>query len=148
MTRPLALLAALLPALTSAAEVVGPETCKACHPAAYASWRDGPHARAFESLPERSRRDKRCLSCHAPDLESGVAGVTCETCHGPGGVYSARYVMRDPELARAVGLQDPTEKVCLGCHTDSTPSLQRFDYAKKLPLIVHWDQARAGAGAP
>jgi hypothetical protein len=45
--------------------------------------------------------------------------------------------MRDAELARAVGLADPGEKTCLGCHTESTPSLGRFDYARKLRLIAH-----------
>jgi len=123
-----------------AGDTVGPETCKACHPAAYEAWKNGPHARARDSLTGRSRDDARCLSCHAPQLEDGLSGVTCEACHGGGGRYSARYVMKDPELARAVGLVDPTEKTCLACHTDSTPSLTRFEYAKKLPLIRHWDE--------
>ena len=135
-----ALLAALLaPAAVRASEHVGPETCKACHPAAYEAWRTSPHARARDVLPERSRADRRCLSCHAPDLEDGIAGVSCEACHGPGRVYSAPYVMRDAELARAVGLADPGEKTCAGCHTDSTPSLVRFEYERKLPLIKHWE---------
>lgn len=140
----LCLLAALsLPARPRAADHVGPETCKACHPAAYDAWHASPHARALESLPERSRADRRCLSCHAPDLDDGIAGVSCEGCHGPGRLYSAPYVMRDPELARAVGLADPGERACAACHTDSTPSLVRFDYARKLPLIKHWDDAPA-----
>jgi hypothetical protein len=138
VTRTLGLLAAFLPALAAAGDLVGPETCKACHPAAYDAWKDGPHARAQESLPARSRKDPRCASCHSPDAEKGVAGVSCETCHGPGGFYAAGYVMRDRELARAVGLVDPGEKTCAACHTDSTPSLTRFDYAAKLQLIRHW----------
>lgn len=129
-------------------EVVGPETCKACHPAAWEAWRATPHARAFEALPERSRKDARCLSCHAPQLENGLAGVTCEACHGAGRAYAAAYVMRDPELARLVGLVDPGEKACLGCHTDSTPSLEKFDYARKLPLIVHWPEGKGPRTAP
>jgi hypothetical protein len=134
-----ALLAAA-PTLSSAGDKVGPETCKACHPAAYEAWRAGPHARARESLGERHARDARCLSCHAPDAEDGLAGVTCEACHGSGRLYSASYVMRDPELARLVGLQDPGERACAACHTDTTPSLSRFDYARKLLLIRHWDE--------
>jgi cytochrome c5 len=133
-----ALLAAAPLVASAAGDKVGPETCKACHPMAYARWRAGPHARARDSLPERSRSDPRCLSCHAPNLEDGLAGVSCETCHGPGRVYSAVYVMRDPELARAVGLVDVGEKTCSGCHTESTPSLERFDYRRKLELIEHW----------
>ncbi len=151
MSRSLALLLFAVPALAAGADLVGPESCKACHPAAYAAWREGPHARALDSLPERSRKDKRCLSCHAPDLAAGVAGVTCEGCHGAGSVYEARYVMRDPELARAAGLQDPGEKTCAACHTESTPSLEKFQYARKLPLIQHWDGAakkKDGAARP
>jgi hypothetical protein len=137
------LVAALLPAsAATAGDKVGPETCKACHPEAYEAWRTGPHARTLESLPERSRKDPRCLSCHAPDREAGIAAVSCEACHGPGRIYSAPYVMRDPELARAVGLLDPGEKTCRACHTESTPSLVRFEHAKKLPLIDHWSKER------
>ena len=100
-------------------------------------------------LPERSRKDPRCLSCHAPDLsDAGVAGVSCEACHGPGRLYSAPYVMRDAELARAIGLVRPGEKDCAACHGESAPSLVRFDYQKKLPLIDHWTrERRAAAGA-
>jgi hypothetical protein len=142
------LVALALPQPSRAADRVGPEGCKACHPAAYEAWRASPHARARESLPERSRGDKRCLSCHAPDLDDGVtAGVSCEACHGPGRIYSAPYVMRDPELARAVGLAEPGERACAGCHTDSTPSLVKFEYGRKLPLIKHWDDAPAAAPA-
>lgn len=163
MTRPPAhpLLLVLLPALAAAADLpsgraagvsrVGPESCKACHPAAYEVWRNGPHARSLDGVPAQNRRDPRCLSCHAPDAEDGLTAVTCETCHGPGRVYSAPYVMRDAELARAVGLVDPGEKTCLACHGESAPSLVRFEYAKKLALIDHWTrerQARQAAQAP
>jgi hypothetical protein len=122
---------------------VGAETCRACHPTAYEAWLASPHARAREALPERSRNDTRCLVCHAPDAPDGVAGVSCEACHGPGRVYVAPYVMRDPELARAVGLQDPGPKTCAACHTEATPSLVRFEYQRKLLLIRHGKEPAA-----
>jgi hypothetical protein len=130
-------LAALAPPYAHASDKVGPETCRACHPTAYAAWLATPHARARESLPERNRSDARCLSCHAPDAEDGLAGVSCESCHGAGRLYAAPYVMRDAELSRALGLLDPGEKSCLACHTDSTPSLVKFEYERKLALIAH-----------
>lgn len=133
---------------TAAGARVGPETCKACHAAAYEAWRVGSHARAFEALPAQNRQDPRCLSCHAPDADAGLSGITCEACHGPGSLYAAPYVMRDPELARLLGLVDQGEKACLACHGESAPSLVRFDYAKKLPLIDHWTQERAPAAEP
>jgi len=55
-------------------------------------------------------------------------------------------ITSDPELARAVGLVDPGEKTCLACHTESTPSLARFDHARKLPLIRHWEEDRPAPG--
>jgi hypothetical protein len=133
--------------VTGAGQHVGPETCKACHPAAYEVWRVGPHARALEALPVQHRKDPRCLSCHSPDAEDGLAAVTCEACHGPGRVYAAPYVMRDPELSRLVGLVDPGEKSCVACHGDSTPSLVKFEYLKKLPVIDHWTRERAARAA-
>jgi formate-dependent nitrite reductase cytochrome c552 subunit len=135
---------AALPAPARAGDRVGAETCKACHPAAYEIWAAGPHARALEGLPERSRKDRRCLSCHAPDAEEGVAAVSCETCHGPGRLYVAPYVMRDPELARALGLVELSEKSCATCHGESAPSLVRFDAKKKMALVDHWSRERRG----
>ncbi len=136
---PFLALAALLlpPAPVRAGDEVGPESCKACHPSAYAAWAASAHARGRASLPERSRDDRRCLSCHAPDADAGIAGVSCEACHGAGRLYSAPWVMRDPELARALGLVDPGERTCAGCHTEATPSLRRFEYGRKLPLVRH-----------
>ena len=111
----LTLLLAAVPALAHAqasAGYVGNESCKTCHEEAYEQWKAGPHARATASLTGKSAQDGRCLSCHAPAQTKGVASVGCEVCHGPGQFYSPRYVMKDAELARAVGLDDPGEKSC------------------------------------
>jgi len=140
----------LAPLLAPAAEPLGAETCKACHPAAYEIWRESGHARALTSLPEKSRADARCTVCHAPEGQKGQGGVSCESCHGHGQLYARRYVMRDRELARALGLLDVGEKSCQRCHDESTPSVGRFDYARKLPLIQHGEadrEARRAAAA-
>ena len=139
----LAAAAALLAPVARSADTVGPETCRACHPSAYEAWIASPHARARDSLPEKSRSEPRCLGCHAPEAQDGQAGVTCESCHGAGRVYAAAYVMRDAELARAVGLADAGPKTCAACHTDSTPSLERFEYDRKLGLIRHGKEPAA-----
>jgi nitrate/TMAO reductase-like tetraheme cytochrome c subunit len=148
----LLLLAPLLlgPAPGRAADPVGPETCKACHPVAYELWRQGPHARAQAALPERSRTDARCTGCHAPEASRAQAGVGCEACHGNGQLYAHRYVMRDRELARLLGLQEVGEKTCARCHDEAAPGLSRWDYARKLPLIQHGEadrEARRAAAA-
>lgn len=127
-----------------AADFVGAESCQGCHPEAFEAWKQSKHARAFDSLSEQQQQDARCLSCHAPDLKSqGQAQVSCETCHGGGQYYSPSYVMRDEELARLVGLVDPSEKSCRNCHDASSPSLKPFDFIEKLKLIDHWSAERA-----
>ena len=143
-TLSLALLAAaLLPGRAFAAEFIGPENCKVCHPAAYESWKDSQHSRAAGSLSPKQQKDGRCLSCHSPEQAKNVADVGCETCHGGGQYYAPRFVMKDAELARAVGLVDPSEKMCLKCHDANAPSLQPFKFVEKLKLIDHWSVDRA-----
>ena len=111
----LLLLVLALSGAAGAADFLGPESCKGCHPAAYEAWMQSKHARAGDSLSDAQKTDARCLSCHAPDQGSqGVSHVTCETCHGGGQYYSPAYVMKDAELARLVGLVDPSEKSCRG----------------------------------
>jgi hypothetical protein len=125
------------------AEFLGPESCRTCHPDAYTAWLQSKHARAKESLSATQQKDARCLSCHAPDqARQSVAHVTCETCHGGGKYYSAAYVMKDPELARLVGMVDPSEKGCRNCHDASSPSLKPFEFVEKLKLIDHWTVER------
>ena len=125
------------------AEFVGPESCNACHPDAFAAWLQSKHARSIESLSEQQQKDARCLSCHSPNLQDRrVASVSCETCHGGGQYYAAGYVMKDEELVRLVGLQDPSEKGCRSCHDASSPSLRPFDFTAKLKLIDHWTAER------
>lgn len=125
------------------ANYVGPESCKSCHPDAYLSWRQSKHSRALESLNPQQQKDARCVSCHAPDLKAqNVTSVSCESCHGGGQYYSAGYVMKDPELVRMVGLEDPSEKDCRSCHDLSSPSLRPFDFVEKLKLIDHWTAER------
>jgi hypothetical protein len=128
----------------AAADFVGPESCKGCHVEAYNAWKLSKHARAFDSLSPPQREDARCSSCHAPNrTDQTFTQVTCETCHGAGAHYAAQYVMKDPELARLVGLVDPSEKGCRTCHDASSPSLTPFDFVEKLKLIDHWTAERA-----
>lgn len=126
-----------------AADFVGSESCKACHPEAFTAWSQSRHARAEESLNDAQRKDARCLSCHGPAVaEQRVANVGCESCHGGGRYYGSNYVMKDPELARLVGLVDPSEKSCRACHDSASPSLRAFDFTSALRLIDHWTAER------
>jgi hypothetical protein len=124
-------------------DFMGSESCEACHADAWAAWQVSAHARSREVLSASQQKDARCVSCHSPnEAEQRVAQVSCETCHGGGQYYSARYVMKDGELARLAGLLDPTEKSCRGCHDASSPSLRPFDFKEKLKAIDHWSLER------
>lgn len=137
-----------VPGVAAAADFVGPESCKGCHPAAYEAWQQSKHARAMDSLSDAQKKDARCLTCHAPDLQAqSQANITCETCHGGGQYYSPAYVMKDSELSRLVGLVDPSEKQCRTCHDASTPSLRPFDFKESLKAIDHWSADRASKSA-
>jgi hypothetical protein len=151
-----ALLALAGPAL--AADLVGPESCRACHAEAYRIWAQSPHARAIDSLTPDQRRSGLCLSCHSRDEQRSnpadpVTSVSCETCHGGGRYYQPAVVMRDKELARLFGMQDAAA-TCSSCHGPGSPSAQPFDLKAALQRIDHWTaerakrQARAQAGAP
>jgi hypothetical protein len=147
--------AALVSTAALAHDFLGSESCQACHPDAWAAWQASPHARSKDVLSPQQQRDARCLSCHSPnELDQRVADVSCETCHGGGQYYSARHVMKDPELVRLTGLVDPGEKSCRACHDGSSPSLKAFDFKEKLKTIDHWSierkkrEEKASAAAP
>jgi hypothetical protein len=117
-------------------EYVGADRCKTCHPAACVRWASTPHAKANLNLPEPNRADARCVQCHG-DPDPGTGGVQCESCHGGGKTYSEKHVMKDHELSRIVGLVEQSEKVCLRCHTESTPSVKPFAFERLWALIAH-----------
>ena len=105
--------------------------------------------RLMESLTAEQQREARCTTCHAPNLgDQSMAGIGCETCHGGGQYYAPAYVMKDPELARLVGLQDPSEKSCRSCHEPSSPSLRPFQFTEKLKSMDHWSAERQKRGSP
>jgi hypothetical protein len=85
------------------AEYVGPEACKACHPAAYDVWSKHPHANSYQSLvkaqrPTNRQFDGECIVCHTtgfkyktgfedPNKTPALLNVSCESCHGPGSLH-------------------------------------------------------------
>ena len=105
----------------------GSAACGGCHPAELAAWQVTPHARTRERFA--TRPEPRCLGCHATgEAPAGPAiavEVGCEACHGAGAAYAEADIMRDPPVARALGLADvSTPKaraaVCAPCHRTST----------------------------
>lgn len=69
--------------------------------------------------------------------DPALAGVQCESCHGPGTFYSPRNVMKDPELARLMGLTEMSKTTCQLCHKSDGPGVLPFDFEAKLELVRH-----------
>jgi len=151
----------------------------------YGIWQKSEHANAFKSLATADAKQlakkvgvsgdpqkaKACLVCHtSPKYDSGgkerpasmfgkkfkiAEGVQCESCHGPGGKYWKKKVMkkiqkeggvRKSATAKKVGLRLPDKKVCQECHsaavtvggvTYKNPSFKDFDFEKRVKEIAH-----------
>jgi cytochrome c5 len=122
--------------LGPAAEFVGAERCGKCHKSAMEAWQKSAHRRAQQALSGKQVQDARCVRCHGVDVQK-VAGVQCESCHGAGKTYARRYVMKDKELSRIVGLDPPSEKTCQRCHTESAPKIRASNFGEMLQRIAH-----------
>ena len=149
-------------------EFVGSASCRECHPEVYEHWLTTKHAAAMKTLAEVSVPprdfDPDCICCHVVGWDpqksfpwiggyAGVkttpelAGVGCESCHGPGGAHNVAErdvkngMTTDTTLQkqlREVLHQTPGEaekKVCIRCHDgDNSPD---FDFRLYHPVIDH-----------
>jgi DmsE family decaheme c-type cytochrome len=89
---------------------VGSETCATCHTEEAKKFESNPHAKLA--------------------LEHGGAGVTCESCHGPGKAHvesgGDKTKIFDPATATAKAV----DATCLGCHAGTHPNFLRSPHAK------------------
>lgn len=114
------------------------ETCGACHSQEFAQWKASGHARAFATLEKRNDHlDPACVRCHTTGYQEGgfkqalltpqLAGVQCESCHGPGQAHIADPLKPYKLVAGAEG--------CLNCH--SSAHSPNFDFAAYWRKIQH-----------
>jgi hypothetical protein len=111
-------------------------------------------------------QDKACLACHTtgfgkpggyaiptPDDKKSMkkakkmAGVGCESCHGPGSAYIKVFeeIMKSKRTYKvdelyAVGLTKIDESTCTTCHNDQGPThdaSKPFDFAKQKEEDAH-----------
>jgi hypothetical protein len=153
---------------------MGPTTCtEECHREQGESWSKTRMANSFDALrpgvyakekemvgmdPEADYTEvEDCLRCHTTgygmvggfvsfEKTPEMAGVTCEACHGAGGVY-VRTVMdaADPNFgsnkAREAGLvYPPTARICRKCHNEDSPFIDigyEFNYAERVARGTH-----------
>jgi len=153
---------------------VGPATCaEQCHKKQGESWaktrmaqsfnalRPGVYAKEKESVgmdPEADyTQDEECLPCHTTgygmvggfvsfEETPEMAGVTCEACHGAGGMYVKTVMDADDptfktEQAREAGLvYPPTAQICLRCHNEDSPFIDteyEFDFTARVARGTH-----------
>ena len=124
----------------------GPDNCAECHRPMHATWMHTAHYTTFTSAHrmrtgrriadrlgiERIKQSEACAGCHytvqpaAAKAELPIAGVSCESCHGPAEKWNAVHAdPTDPEAmkkAEALGLIRPGNidamvNQCFKCHT-------------------------------
>jgi hypothetical protein len=156
---PIAVIAVALAALIMAAQeedkaeeeslpvFVGERRCKVCHLATFKAWEKTAHAHAFETLTEEERKNPICIACHTTGYGAGGYGsketvidltnVQCESCHGPGSLYSRSSVMRSRKDSEELGLVKIDAAICTRCHNENSPTFRVFDYAEFLKTGTH-----------
>lgn len=166
--------AGISPAAAAAShKFVGADKCKMCHNAPakgaqFAKWAASPHARAWQTLASEEakkvaaakgiadpQKADACLRCHV--TAHGVAqeqlaekykasdGVSCESCHGPGGDYWKMEIMKDRAKSVAAGMIVPDESTCKGCHNPDSPTFKGFDFEQALEKVAHPNPQRSAS---
>jgi len=125
---------------------LGASACAQCHQAQFAQWQKTDHAKALQTLvDEQQDTIERCLSCHTTgfgwrtgfdnaEKTPGLAGVQCETCHGPGKLHAASP--QEKLLIRG----NVQKYICTQCHNrGAQPQITNFDeiYEESRAKIVH-----------
>jgi len=149
----------------AAHKYVGVAKCAMCHKSKargdqYGKWKESKHSQAYAALAtdaakelakkagvDDPQKSGKCLKCHvtAYGVDKSLLGpkyseqdgVTCEACHGPGSDYIKMSVMKDKDKAVAAGLVIPTEKTCVKCHNEESPSYKKFDFKEFFAKIAH-----------
>jgi hypothetical protein len=126
---------------------VGERRCKVCHLATFKAWEKTGHAHAFETLKEGERKNPICVACHTTGYGAGgyeaketvvdLTDVQCESCHGPGSLYSRSSVMRDRKRSEELGLVKIGPETCTRCHNENSPTFRVFDYKEFLKTGTH-----------
>lgn len=185
------LVVGLAPSSVLAQAVLGPARCTSCHDHARQTrqWQqeeparpggrahvnalrllDAPKALSFAraaGLVSAWSASGACVRCHGTVFRGDAnAGVSCESCHGPGRDYIELHQKKGAHAAAvAAGMSDLRGKpaaiasLCVSCHAVSDrrivgaghPSGAGFDAGAGLRQIVHWttsyDYAQVSAAA-
>jgi hypothetical protein len=119
-----------MPADTSA--YVWDGACKECHSDIHEAWARTKHKTALNRLSQ-AEQDQPCAGCHLtgslkPITAEGKivnTGVQCESCHGPGKEHVETAKAGTP----AKFAKQPTEAMCVECHSEKSPHFHGFFFA-------------------
>ncbi len=130
----------------------------------YRLWQEGPHAKAYTVLATAKAKEYgaargidnpqtsgECLQCHVTaygvdakylgEKYTVEDGVGCESCHGAGGDYYKKSTMegitKGTISAESVGLIQPSEQLCRGCHNEKSPGFKGFNFEEAKKKIAH-----------
>lgn len=99
--------------------------CKTCHIKIYKAHAKTLHAMGFENLKDAGQEtNAECLPCHSTgygktggfaDAEStpGLAGTTCQACHGPGSAHVEKGLSKEQ---RRAAITTNAKEACVNCH--------------------------------
>jgi peroxiredoxin len=133
--------------LPTAAAYVGSEACQSCHSDEHATWLTQTHAKALDTLAAKGKAtDADCLRCHTTGFgkpggfqagagaQPALAGVGCESCHGPGGDHVGETARRQGTILK---LSDKCGscailQICGSCHDDANDPGFEFEVIDKI----------------
>ena len=136
-------------ALFDPGEFVGSAACASCHQNEHKLWSESGHARAFATLEgKREAKNADCLRCHTtgwkqptgfPTGGAALAGVGCESCHGPG---KKHVETQGKQSGTILALTDKCDTcaialICGTCHDDANDKGFEFAVEQKLAKIKH-----------
>jgi peroxiredoxin len=133
--------------LPTAAAYVGSDACQSCHADEHVAWKAHPHAKALDTLAAKGKAGAaECVRCHTTGFEKpggfqangsaqpALAGVGCESCHGPGGDHVGENA---PKKGTILKLSDKCGscailQVCGSCHDDANDPGFEFEVIDKI----------------
>lgn len=151
--------------LPMTAAFVGSQACQSCHASEHETWSKGPHARALSTLEKAGKAASNdCTKCHTTGFgrtggfpvdgkassHAALAGVGCESCHGPGGEH-----VKDgsPKVGTIVSLTDKCDscvilQICGSCHDSANDPGFEFEVKRKIEAQKHGTKPPSAGAKP
>ena len=140
-------------------EFVGSAACASCHQNEHKLWSESEHAKAFTTLEHKNEaKNANCLACHTTGFKQPtgfpaggqtLAGVGCESCHGPG---KKHVETQGKQSGTILALTDKCDScaialICGSCHDDANDKGFEFEIEQKLAKIKHGFREKKTAAA-